>query len=139
MSSLVQNRLEPPCANAPVSGCLGAWARGDWRPAALIPLPDAGSSPMPTELVIDLVKGIAVGIVIALPVGPVGVLCVRRTLFQGPVFGLLSGLGAATADTMFGVIAGFGLTFLRDGLLPYQDLLGAAGGAFLLGLGLPAL
>jgi threonine/homoserine/homoserine lactone efflux protein len=108
-------------------------------PAALIPSQDAGSSPMPTELVIDLVKGIAVGIVIALPVGPVGVLCVRRTLFQGPVFGLLSGLGAATADTIFGIIAGFGLTIVRDFMLRFQNWFGAAGGLYLLYVGIRAL
>lgn len=90
-------------------------------------------------LLLTLLKGIAVGIVIALPVGPVGVLCVRRTLFEGPLFGLVSGLGAATADTLFGVIAGFGLTFIRDQLLAYQDWLGGAGGIFLLVVGLRAL
>jgi threonine/homoserine/homoserine lactone efflux protein len=84
-------------------------------------------------------KGIAVGIVIALPAGPVGVLCVRRTLFEGPIFGLVSGIGAATADTIFGVIAGFGLTIVRDRLLSFQDWLGAAGGIFLLGFGAAAL
>jgi threonine/homoserine/homoserine lactone efflux protein len=94
---------------------------------------------MPTQLVIDLVKGIIVGIVIALPVGPVGVLCVRRTLFQGANFGFVSGLGAATADTFFGIIAGFGLTIVRDFMLRYQDWFGAAGGVFLLYVGLKAL
>jgi len=94
---------------------------------------------MQTALLIDLVKGIIVGIVIALPVGPVGVLCVRRTLFEGPVFGFVSGLGAATADTVFGVIAGFGLTIVRDFMLRYQDWFGAAGGVFLLFVGIRAL
>lgn len=94
---------------------------------------------MPAALIFDLLKGIAVGIVIALPVGPVGVLCVRRTLFQGPSFGFISGLGAATADTIFGIIAGFGLTFVRDFLLGYQDWFGAAGGVFLLYVGVKAL
>jgi threonine/homoserine/homoserine lactone efflux protein len=94
---------------------------------------------MPTELVIDLVKGIVVGIVIALPVGPVGVLCVRRTLFEGPSFGFISGLGAATADTVFGIIAGFGLTIVRDFMLRFQDWFGAAGGLYLLYVGIQAL
>jgi threonine/homoserine/homoserine lactone efflux protein len=94
---------------------------------------------MPEFLLIDLLKGIAVGIVIALPVGPVGVLCVRRTLFEGPGFGLVSGLGAATADTIFGVIAGFGLTIVRDFMLRYQNWFGAAGGVFLLYVGVSAL
>jgi len=67
------------------------------------------------------------------------VLCVRRTLFEGPTFGFVSGLGAATADTIFGIIAGFGLTIVRDFLLRYQDWFGAAGGLFLLYLGGRAL
>jgi threonine/homoserine/homoserine lactone efflux protein len=98
---------------------------------------------MPIEpaalLLIALLKGVAIGVVIALPVGPVGVLCVRRTLFEGPSYGFISGMGAATADTMFGVIAAAGLTFLRDWLLSYQDLLGAVGGVFLLFFGIRTL
>lgn len=94
---------------------------------------------MSAALLIDLVKGIVVGIVIALPVGPVGVLCVRRTLFEGASFGFVSGLGAATADTVFGIVAGFGLTIVRDVLLRYQDWFGAAGGVFLLYVGIKAL
>jgi len=90
-------------------------------------------------LLIALLKGIAVGVVIALPVGPVGVLCVRRTIFEGPMFGFVSGLGAATADTIFGIIAGAGLTFLQDFLLSYQDMFGAAGGLFLLFMGIRTL
>lgn len=90
-------------------------------------------------MLIALLKGIIVGIVIALPVGPVGVLCVRRTLFEGPSYGFVSGLGAAVADTIFGIIAGFGLTFVRDYLIGHQDWFGAAGGAFLLVLGVHAL
>ena len=66
-------------------------------------------------------------------------LCLRRTLFEGPVFGFVSGLGAATADTVFGIIAGFGLTIIRDFMLRYQDWFGAAGGVFLLVVGIRAL
>ncbi|HZB91671.1 MAG TPA: LysE family transporter [Stellaceae bacterium] len=95
--------------------------------------------PMPTALLIDLVKGVAVGIVIALPVGPVGLLCVRRTLFEGPMFGFVSGLGAATADTVFGIIAGFGLTIVRDFLLRFHAWLGVGGGVFLVYAGIKAL
>lgn len=84
-------------------------------------------------------KGIIVGIVIALPVGPVGVLCIRRTLFEGISFGLVSGLGAALADMLFGVIAGFGLAAIRDLILQYQDWLGEAGGLFLVYAGVRAL
>ena len=86
-----------------------------------------------------LLKGVLVGIVIAVPVGPVGVLCVRRTIFEGRLFGFVSGLGAASADTVFGVIAGFGLTVISDALLGFQDWLRAAGGLFLLWIGIEGL
>jgi threonine/homoserine/homoserine lactone efflux protein len=88
---------------------------------------------------ITLAKGFAVGIVIALPVGPVGMLCVRRTLFEGLSFGLASGLGATCADSIFGIIAGLGLGIVRDWLLSVQDWLGAGGGLFLLYSGARAL
>jgi threonine/homoserine/homoserine lactone efflux protein len=94
---------------------------------------------MPETLFIALLKGIAVGIIIALPVGPVGVLCVRRTLFEGPTYGFVSGLGAAVADTIFGIVAGFGVSIVRDFMLRYQDWFGAAGGLFLLYVGGKAL
>src|SRR5437764_1666457 len=90
-------------------------------------------------LLLFLLKGIAVGIVIAVPVGPVGVLCVRRTVFEGRLFGFLSGLGAASADTIFGVVAGFGLTVVSDWLLGWQNWLRAAGGLFLVWVGTSAL
>jgi threonine/homoserine/homoserine lactone efflux protein len=90
-------------------------------------------------LLILLAKGLVVGIVIALPAGPVGVLCVRRCLFEGARYGFVSGLGAATGDASFGIIAGFGLTYLRDWLLAYQDWFGLAGGIFLLACGLKSL
>src|SRR5882724_6593200 len=83
-----------------------------------------------------LLKGMLVGIVIALPAGPVGVLCVRRTILHGRLAGFISGLGAATADGVFGIIAGFGLTFISDLLLGFQDWLRLGGAAFLLYIGI---
>jgi threonine/homoserine/homoserine lactone efflux protein len=90
-------------------------------------------------LFVFLLKGIAVGIIIAVPVGPVGVLCVRRTIFAGRLAGLISGLGAATADAIFGFIAAFGLTFVSDWLIDYQHWLRVAGGCYLLYVGGAAL
>lgn len=90
-------------------------------------------------LLITLLKGIAIGVIIALPVGPVGVLCVRRCLFEGALFGFVSGLGAAVADATFGAIAALGLTFVRDWLLDYEDWFGLAGGVFLAAFGMKAL
>ena len=80
-------------------------------------------------------KGIVVGVVIAVPVGPVGVMCVRRTILEGRLAGFVSGLGAATADAVFGVIAGFGLTAVSDWLIDYQQWLRVVGGCYLLYIG----
>jgi threonine/homoserine/homoserine lactone efflux protein len=85
-----------------------------------------------------LLTGMLVGIVIAVPTGPVGVLCVRRTIFHGRLAGFISGLGAATADAVFGIIAGFGLTVIADWLLDYQGWLRLGGGTFLIYLGISA-
>ncbi|MGC1885051.1 MAG: LysE family translocator [Stellaceae bacterium] len=90
-------------------------------------------------LLVFLLKGIAVGIVIAVPVGPVGVMCVRRTIFEGKLAGLVSGLGAATADALFGFIAAFGLTFVSDWLIGYHKWLRIVGGCYLLYVGGSAL
>ena len=90
-------------------------------------------------LLIFLLKGIAVGIVIAVPVGPVGVMCVRRTIFEGKRAGFVSGLGAATADALFGLIAALGLTFVSDWLIGYHQWLRIAGGFYLLYIGGSAL
>lgn len=81
------------------------------------------------------IKGLAVGLAIAAPVGPVGVLCVRRTLNHGPWVGLASGLGAACADAVYGAIAAFGLSSVAGLMIDYQNHLRLFGGAFLLLIG----
>jgi threonine/homoserine/homoserine lactone efflux protein len=86
-------------------------------------------------LISFFLTGIVVGVVIAVPVGPVGVMCVRRTIFEGKLAGFVSGLGAATADAVFGIIAGFGLTAISDWLIDYQQWLRFAGGCYLLYIG----
>ena len=55
-----------------------------------------------------LAKGLAIGFAIAAPVGPIGVLCIRRTFADGRLAGFVTGLGAATADAFYGAVAGFG-------------------------------
>lgn len=57
-------------------------------------------------------QGFLIGVTIAAPVGPIGILCIRRTLAEGRLAGFSSGLGAATADALYGAIAAFGLTFI---------------------------
>ena len=83
-----------------------------------------------------LLSGVIIGFSIAAPVGPIGVLCIRRTLAEGRLHGLVSGLGAATADAFYGCIAAFGLAFISDFLVQQQMWLRVMGGAFLLFLGI---
>ncbi|HEX2620980.1 MAG TPA: LysE family translocator [Phototrophicaceae bacterium] len=90
-------------------------------------------------MLILLVKGLILGFSIAAPVGPIGVLCIRRTLANGRLAGFASGMGAATADATYGFIAAFGLTFLSDLLISQQTLLRIVGGLFLLYLGIKTL
>jgi threonine/homoserine/homoserine lactone efflux protein len=82
-----------------------------------------------------LLKGFVVGFSIAAPVGPIGVLCIRRTIAHGRIHGLISGLGAATADAIYGCIAGFGLTIISSFLISQQMWLRPIGGCFLCFLG----
>jgi threonine/homoserine/homoserine lactone efflux protein len=84
-------------------------------------------------------RGLVIGFCIAAPVGPIGVLCIRRTLMQGRSMGLLTGLGAATADAMYGAIAGFGLTFVSTVLVDQAGWLQLVGGLFLCYLGVKIL
>lgn len=81
-----------------------------------------------------LIKGLLIGLSIAAPVGPIGVLCIRRTLAKGLISGLVSGLGAATADAFYGAVAGFGLAFISNFLISQQFWLRLIGGVFLVGL-----
>lgn len=82
------------------------------------------------------IKGIVIGFSLAIPVGPIGLLLIRRTLARGRVSGLVSGLGAATADAIYGCIAGFGVTLLSNFLLENSYVLRVVGGAFLCYLGI---
>lgn len=84
-------------------------------------------------------RGLLIGLSIAAPVGPIGVLCIRRTLADGRAAGFASGLGAATADALFGCVAGFGLTFISGVLLEQQLWLRLIGGLFLCYLGVKTL
>jgi threonine/homoserine/homoserine lactone efflux protein len=83
-----------------------------------------------------VLRGWLIGFAIAAPVGPIGVLCIRRTVADGRLIGFLSGIGAATADSVYGAIAAFGLTALQDVLLRQQAWLRVVGGLFLIYLGL---
>jgi threonine/homoserine/homoserine lactone efflux protein len=86
-----------------------------------------------------ILKGIIMGFSIAAPVGPIGVLCIRRTISNGRLSGLVSGLGAASADGLYGCVAAFGLTFISSFLVSQQFWLRLIGGAFLCYLGVKTL
>ncbi len=80
-------------------------------------------------------KGLVIGFAIAAPVGPIGLLCIRRTLAGGHLHGFISGLGAACADALYGAVAAFGLTLVSEFLIDHVRGLSLAGGLFLLYVG----
>ncbi len=83
-----------------------------------------------------LAKGLLAGLAIAVPVGPVNVLCVSRTLTKGRTAGLMSGFGAATADAFYGSIAGFSITFVIQFLIRQEHWIRMGGGILLMAIGL---
>jgi len=84
-------------------------------------------------------KGLAFGFVLAATVGPMWVLCFRRTVAYGALTGFVSGMGIAVADGLYGAVAAFGLTFISGFLLRYSFWIGLVGGLFLLYLGIKTL
>lgn len=81
-------------------------------------------------------KGLVIGFAIAAPVGPIGMLVIRRTLADGRVLGLVTGLGAAAADAFYGCVGAFGLTFISGFLMGYALWIKLLGGLFLCWLGI---
>ena len=84
------------------------------------------------------VRGIIIGFAIAAPVGPIGVLCIQRTLNRGASFGFVSGLGAATADACYGIIAAFSVAAVFNFLSAQKIWFSLAGGLYLGYLGIKA-
>jgi threonine/homoserine/homoserine lactone efflux protein len=83
-----------------------------------------------------LIRGLIIGISIAATVGPMSILCINRTLHRGQLYGLVSGLGIATADGVYGAVAGFGLTVITGFLVSEQMWIRLIGGLFLIYLGI---
>ncbi len=83
-----------------------------------------------------LFRGILVGISVSIPLGPIGILIVQRTLIRGSWAGFFSGVGAAISDFVYAVIAGFGFSFIISYIEAHQDILQVVGGAVLLAFGL---
>ena len=92
-----------------------------------------------TDMMWLFFKGVIIGVTIAAPVGPIGILCIKRTLEHGKWIGFVSGLGAATADGIYGIIAGLGLTVIIHFLTGISMWLQLIGGVFLLYLGVQML
>lgn len=84
-------------------------------------------------------KGLAFGFLLAATVGPMWVLCFRRTVSAGALAGFVSGMGIAVADALYGAVAAFGLTAVSSFLLAQEIWLALGGGAFLLWLGAKTL
>jgi threonine/homoserine/homoserine lactone efflux protein len=82
-----------------------------------------------------LIKGLIIGFSVAAPVGPIGVLTIKRTLTEGRTSGFVTGMGAAMADAIYGAIAGFGLTAISAFLLTQEFWMKLVGGLFLIFLG----
>jgi threonine/homoserine/homoserine lactone efflux protein len=82
-----------------------------------------------------LLKGLLIGLTIAAPVGPIGILTIRKTLAEGRLAGFMTGLGAACADAVYGAIAGFGLTIVSSFLIEHEFWMQLFGGLFLVYLG----
>ena len=83
-----------------------------------------------------LIKGIIVGLVVSIPLGPMGVLCVQRTLNKGKSSGFSSGMGIATADSIFALIAGLGISFIIHFLSEQQLIIKMIGGLVIALIGL---
>lgn len=82
-----------------------------------------------------IIRGLIIGFAIAAPVGPIGVLCIRRSLVDGWKIGVATGFGAATADAIYGCIAALGLTVISNILVNQQGWFKLIGGLFLIYLG----
>ena len=88
------------------------------------------------ELIIDIVKAFLVGFAASIPVGPVAILVVQKSLSKGHRAGFITGLGASVVDTLFAVIAVFALAFTQQFLSDHEVVILLAGGLILIGLGL---
>src|SRR5690349_15979183 len=102
----------------------------------IILLPCSGGNCQLSEMFDLFIRGIVAGIAISAPVGPVNVLCVSRTLSGGRRGGLVSGLGAAAGDTIYGAIAAFSISFVIQFLLRELHWIRLIGGSLLIAIGI---
>jgi threonine/homoserine/homoserine lactone efflux protein len=85
---------------------------------------------------IFFLKGLIIGFAMAVPIGPIGIMCIRKTLAEGHARGFIIGIGAATADALLASVAAFGLTFISDVISSEHVWLRLVGGGLLLFLGI---
>ena len=81
------------------------------------------------------IKGLVLGYITSIPLGPIGIIVVQRTLSKGKLSGFISGLGAASVDTLLAVIAGLGLSFIIDFIHDYNILFKLFGGLIIIFIG----
>ena len=82
-----------------------------------------------------LLSGVVMGLIAAVPIGPVNLICIRRTFAFGPLNGFVSGLGAALGDGIFAAIMGFGLTWIAQLIEGYTPIIELVGGALMVWMG----
>jgi threonine/homoserine/homoserine lactone efflux protein len=82
-----------------------------------------------------IISGVIIGLIVAVPIGPVNLICIRRTLAFGPLNGFMSGLGASVGDTIFAIVTGFSLTVVAQLIEGYSSWIELLGGAMLVYFG----
>jgi threonine/homoserine/homoserine lactone efflux protein len=82
-----------------------------------------------------ILSGVVMGLIAAVPIGPVNLICIRRTFAFGPLNGFVSGLGAAVGDGIFAAIMGFGLTWIAQLIEGYATIIELIGGAMMVWMG----
>jgi len=82
-----------------------------------------------------VISGVVMGLIAAVPIGPVNLICIRRTFAFGPLNGFVSGLGAAVGDGIFAAITGFGLTWIAQLIEGYATIIELIGGAMMVWMG----
>jgi threonine/homoserine/homoserine lactone efflux protein len=91
------------------------------------------------DYVVLILAGVVMGLIAAVPIGPVNLICIRRSFAFGPLNGFVSGLGAALGDGVFAAITFFGLTWIAQLIQSYDPIIEVIGGALLVWFGVHAL
>ena len=89
------------------------------------------------DLIIStILKGLLIGVFVSAPMGPIGVLCIQRTLNKGRITGLFTGIGAALSDLIYAVLTGFGISIILDFIENYELIIQILGSLVLAGFGI---